>query len=758
MNITLFFGYQSKNLKIEMDIAKSLPDNIPAKRLYDKVGEIFPSRDFILVVVESDNLFQTNVIAKIDTLTKVLEEMPGIYSVMSPTNAKIILSTKEGMDVREAMNKIPETDEEIEIYKKRLLSNNVYVGNIISNDFKDAGIMLSLKKDVRSSGVAEKIIEQIQHYEDKWQLKILATGKPIINYYLEIETGKDMMKLFPLAILVVFIIPFFRFKKIMMTLIPLGVVIFSVIWTFGVMAMFRVPFSHTSNVLPILLISIGVADGIHVLNHYFYNSRNNMERAELVQFTLMDLYKPIIITSVTTMIGFLALNTSNINSLMQLGIFTSVGVFFAMILSLTFIPAVLSLMKIPVQSQKAKGGRLEKISQVYGNFIIKNKWAVLSFIVFLIVLSSIGIPKIKSDFSDLDNFPKDHPLRMASEEIDSRFAGSSYIDVVIEGTEANYIKDPIVLQKMALLQDSIKQLPHVGGALSLVDYIRKMNQVLHNDDPDYYRIPYETETEIVKYYDDMTDEWVEESYTISGRELVAQYLQLYEMSSKPEDFANIVNYNYQDAKITAFIKSARRIHLKEIDTWTRTFIQNHFDGIKAEITGITALNLAVNDLLVRGQFKSILVSLFLVFLITALMFRSFIAGFYNVLPLFFAIFLNFAIMGWFGINVELMTMVISSIAIGVGVDYAIHFYHRFRMKFLESNNHEDATRKTMLEAGIAIFINAMTVAIGFSILIFSMFRGVRIMGLLITLTMIWSSFGALTILPTLFNVKKQQFK
>ncbi len=101
--ITLFFGYQSKNLKIEMDIAKSLPDNIPAKRLYDKVGEIFPSRDFILVVVESENMFQTDVIAKIDTLTKVFEEIPGIYSVMSPTNAKIILGTEEGMEVREAI-------------------------------------------------------------------------------------------------------------------------------------------------------------------------------------------------------------------------------------------------------------------------------------------------------------------------------------------------------------------------------------------------------------------------------------------------------------------------------------------------------------------------------------------------------------------------------------------------------------------------------------------------------------------------------
>lgn len=567
-----------------------------------------------------------------------------------------------------------------------------------------------------------------------------------------------MRKLFPLAVLVVFFIPFFRFRKIGMTLIPIGVVLFSVIWTFGTMALCGAPFSHATNILPILLISIGVADGIHILNHYLYNSRRIKEKAKLIQFTLQDLKAPIIFTSITTMAGFLALNTSNINSLMQLGIFTALGVFYAMILSLTFIPATLSFMKIPGPRKTSSGSRLEKISQGYAEFLIKNRWFVLAAILILIGVSLIGITRIRSDFNDLENFPKNHPLRLAAQEIDARFAGSNYIDVVVEGDKPGYVKEPGVLQKMAALQDSIKKLPYVGGAISLVDYIRKMHQVMHNNDPSYYRIPRETETETLKYFDETSGKWMQQTYTVSGKELIAQYLQLYEMSSKPEDFANIVDYPYQNARITAFIKTPRRIHLKQIDDWVRTYIQDHFQGIKADITGVATLNLVVNDFIVSGQFKSILVSIVLVFLLTAFLFRSLTGGFYNVLPLFVAIFLNFAIMGWFGINLQLMTMVISSIAIGVGVDYAIHFYHRYQMKFAETADYPQATRKTMLEAGVAIFINAITVAIGFFVLTFSLFQGVRVMGLLIALAMIWSSFGALTILPTLFMTVKTKFR
>lgn len=144
--ITVSLGLESRNLHVEMDISKALPEDIPAKRLYDRVGEIFPSRDLILVVVESDELFDPMVIARLDSLTRILEVLPGVSSVMSPTNAKVVLGTEKGMEVREALAGIPKTAEEMAAYKNRLLSDNIYVGNIISRDMKAAGIMLFLKK------------------------------------------------------------------------------------------------------------------------------------------------------------------------------------------------------------------------------------------------------------------------------------------------------------------------------------------------------------------------------------------------------------------------------------------------------------------------------------------------------------------------------------------------------------------------------------------------------------------------------------
>jgi len=753
--MTLILGYEIKNIKVETDISAALPQGIPAKRIYDRVGKIFPSRDFILVVVETDDLFQAKTIAKIDSLTKIFEDLPGIYSVMSPTNAKIITGTEEGMEVREVLQSVPKTPQQMAAYKKRLLSNNIFTGNLISNDQKAAGIMLFLKKTVRPRVVAGEVLHITQ--EEKGNYKFLAAGKPVVNYYLARGMDRDMRVLFPLAILIVFLIPLFRFRRIKMVLIPLGVVIFSVIWTLGVMALVHAPLSHSTTILPILLISIGVADGIHILNHYYSNSRVIRDREKLVHFTMMELYGPVIMTSITTMVGFLALDTSRVTSLLQLGVFTAIGVFFAMVLSLTFIPASLARMKLPTARKEATGGPLDRLSRVYARFLIRHKWETAIVIVLIILVSIAGIPQIKLESSDIENFPPDHPLRQATEEINRHFAGSNYIDVVVEGNEDGYIKEPEVLKRMAMLEDSIKTLPEVGGTISLADFIRRMNQVLHNDNPAYYRIPGEKETETSRYFDDATGKWVEKTFTVPGRELIAQYLQLYEMSGKPEDFANMVDYNYRDAKVTAFLKTSRRTDLKAIDVWTRGFIRRHFDGVRADITGVSELYLAVNDLVVSGQMKSIAVSLFLVFLLTALMFRSLTAGLFNVLPLFFAMFLNFAIMGWFGIYLNLMTMITSSIAIGVGVDYAIHFYHRYRMKFLESHGYEKATEQTMEEAGVAIFINAITVAAGFAILLFSAFKGISLMGLLITLTMIWSSFGALTILPTLFMILKPKF-
>jgi len=755
---TAFFGYQIKNLQVETDISAALPKSIPAKRLYDRMGQIFPSRDFVLVVVQSDSLFEPRVIGKIYRLTELLEDLPGVYSVLSPTNVKIIRGTEEGLEVREILDRPPQSPEEMEVYRQKLLGSDLFLENLISDDRKAAGIMVFLKKGVRERKVAEDILKLIER--ERGDLRILATGKPVVLYYLEQGMNRDMQRLFPLALIVVFFFPLVRFRKLKLVLLPIAVVVFSVIWTFGLMALVGSPLSHSTTILPILLISIGVADGIHILNHYFANSRFIRNREELVFFTMRELHAPVIMTSITTMVGFLALNTSRVESLLQLGIFTAYGVFVAMLLSLFFVPASLALMKVPTALKEKEGGLLERLSHRYAQFLIRFRKLVLAGILVIVGLSLVGIPQIVLESNDIENFRPDHPLRVAYEEINRRFAGSNTLDVMIEGSREGQIKEPRVMQQMALLEDYLRGLPEVGGALSLVDFMRRINKALHGDDPAYYRIPREVEEEEVVYVEEQGGRPVEvrERFQVRGRELIAQYLQLYEMSGKPEDLANLVDYNYQNAKITAFLKTTQRTRLLEIDRKVREFIRQKLSDLKADLTGTTELYLAVNELVVSGQFKSILVSLFLVYLLTAFMFRSPVAGLFNALPLFFGIFLNFAIMGWAGIRLNLMTMVTSSIAIGVGVDYAIHFYHRYQMKWSEQKDYQWATDRTMEEAGVAIFLNAITVAAGFAVLMFSTFKGIAEMGTLIFVTMLSTSFGALTILPTLFMTLKPTFR
>ncbi|NOY06683.1 MAG: MMPL family transporter, partial [Chlorobi bacterium] len=226
------------------------------------------------------------------------------------------------------------------------------------------------------------------------------------------------------------------------------------------------------------------------------------------------------------------------------------------------------------------------------------------------------------------------------------------------------------------------------------------------------------------------------------------------MSGSPDDFANFVDLGYQNAKITVFLRSDKGSVLTEVDTTLQRFIDGHFQDTNATITGMAKILLIVRNMVVRGQFMSIITSLVLIWLLTTLLFRSPILGLYCTAPLFFAVFLNFATMGLSGITLSIETMVTSSLAIGVGVDYAIHFIHAYREQVRRTGDLESAVLSTMGTAGTAIVFNSITVALGFAIMMLSTFKGVEHMGMLLGLTMITSAFGALTINPVLFLILK----
>ncbi|GEM_PF-207491 len=751
--VTAFFGYEMRYLRMDPDITKALPPDLPARRLYDSLGTIFPSKEFIMVLyVPRDSLFTTSSIEHLDRLTKELEEFPELYKVMSPTNVKIIQATEDGMSVQVALASLPKTGGDIQVFRKRLFSNPLFVTSIVSRDRKSAGILLFLRTNADAKEFTRKLLAFLSAYQERTGETVTAVGKPVVNYYVSLGIAKDMKTFFTSGIVLMFLLLFVIFRSIRGIFIPLVIVLSSVIWSLGFMALVNAPLSHSTDMLPILLMAIGIADSIHLLTHYYQNASRFSSPAELMRHTMDHLRAPVILTSVTTAIGFLALNTSNMDSLEQLGMFSAFGVMVAMIWSLVFVPAILTLLKIKVHPRwKKERTPLKPAMTWYGARLVARRYGFLLSISAVVVISIFGISRLRVESSSIDNFPPDHPLWKATRIVNTSFAGAETFQVVIEGKEPGAIKDPLVLARMDSLERFVERIDKVGSATSIADMIKRMHQVMNNDAPEYFRVPAPVETVILPPAEGASRP---DTIQVNGKDLVAQYLQLYEMSGSPDDFANFVDLGYQNAKITVFLRSDKGSVLTEVDTTLQRFIDEHFQGTNATITGMAKILLIVRNMVVRGQFMSIITSLVLIWLLTALLFRSPVLGLYCTAPLFFAVFLNFATMGLSGITLSIETMVTSSLAIGVGVDYAIHFIHAYREQVRKSGDLESAVLSTMGTTGTAIVFNSITVALGFAIMMLSTFKGVEHMGMLLGLTMITSAFGALTINPVLFLILK----
>lgn len=745
--ITVFFSYQLKNLGMNPDIKETLPEYIPARQLYDKMEKMFPSKEMVIVVYKGD-VFSVEGAKEISELTSMLEEYPEAYSVMSPTNVKVIEGTEEGINVEEALKTEPESMEDIKKWKERLAENPAFLKNLISDDEQAAAVIVFLSKSADEDKFAEKLLPALEKFSSNHKGEVFATGRPVMNFYVSKSIARDMGMFFASGIILIFLLLLFIFSSVRGVLIPLTVVLTSVDWTLGFMALVGKPITLATEMLPILIMAIGIADSIHLLILYYQKAPNYTSSKELVRNVMYDLYAPVIMTSLTTIAGFIALNTSNVESIEELGVFSAVGVFSALILSLSFLPATLSLLKVKAgKGWREEKGRLRGVMYRYSAFLVKRKRAVAIGVAIALLLSVVAISRLRVEFSSISQLPKKNPVRAAAEFVNNHFAGITPFYVIFEGNQDGAMKDPKVLKVMDELERHVEKLPYVGSTQSLADFVKLVNKAVHNNDESYFRIPEEFETETEVVYE--KGKRVERKYKVEGKKLVAQLLQLYELSSSPEDFANMVDFNYENARVTIFVKTDKYSVLTNIDNAISTFLREKSNVVKADITGMAKLVLVVNDMVVKGQFWSIVVSLFLVWGFTSIMFRSPIIGIFNAVPLFFGIFLNFATMGLLGIPLDIQTMVTSSLAIGIGVDYAIHFIHRY-IHELRNKDYGESISPSMVTSGVAIAFNSLVVASGFMLLVFSMFKVVRAMGFLLALTMITTAFAALTLLPIYF--------
>jgi len=699
-----------------------------------------------------------------DVKTSEVKKLEDIRIALTPLDDVISISTVEHIDTVNGvlytdplMEDVPDSDAELSALTGRLADNDMLSDGMVSDDHTATLIFTTLTyeghvgRTIALKNALDKMTEELGGPEQYYM-----SGVPIIMTWEAIYMQNDMTSLVPAVIILIMFILFVVFRNVRGMMTPLMVVVISVIWTLGLMALIKVPISIITTAMPVILVAIGCADGIHIITEFYGRLSEGVEKRTAIVDTMEEITSPVIMTSLTSMAGFASLVTSSLSPIREFGIFTAFGIFAAMIFSLTFIPAMMMILAPPKKigrAVKRTGSRtlLTRFLDSVGTVTVKRKRLVVLAMIPLFIFVIFMTSRVVVGYGFMRDFRKNSEVKISDNIINEKFPGSISINVILDSGNTDGAKDPEFLKSVELLQERMEEDPLVGGSTSIVDFIKRMNYVMHDKDTAYNRLPLTVERVVVESGDgDEADETVEE---VSGRDLVAQYLLLYE-NSGGEDIEKVVDFDYRQVNVVFQLKTSYSRDIFEIQKEVQGNIDELFtDGASGHMSGVGDLIVIISNYIVRSQLISLVTSICVVLLMLFIVFRSFKAGIFSMLPLVFTILANFTIMKCFSVNLDVATAMIASMALGIGIDYAIHFVTRYRIEvFLKNREPDEAITETIHTTGRAIVFNALAVAAGFLVLIFSHFIPIMNIGWLVAATMLISALVTIVVLPALISL------
>lgn len=726
-----------QNARMETNLDEYMPKTHPAFIYSDQAEEWFNIKDGILIAIENKNgIFNTRTLEKIRDITEALEDMPQFspIDITSLYSADNITGTEEGLEVRSFYKRPPQSSEKLEELRLDVIGNEMIYGRIISSDETVALIVAGMGGNSFTQEFYNEIMAFAHSYAGEGD-EIYVAGRPIVEGTMALLGPADMKRMVPLVLLVIAVVLYTLTRSLRASAATLISVFISTIWAFGMMAALDIPIYAVTTMIPVMLIAIGVAYGI-----YFYNRLNQYfakhpeaSKHEALSFTIRSLWKPLAMAAFTTMVGFTSLLSSQVYPIKYFGVFTAFGILIAFILALVFLPAAVLVAGYrpkhkPRNEKGAHDSGPTMLNRIAENLLARKK-IVYATVVLIGVVSLFGLGKVWINSSFLANFERNSDIAKTDAFVNSKFGGTSTLNIILEGNEDAF-KMPENLLLIDQMQADAENLPKVGNSFSLSDYLKRMNKVMNADDDAYYTIP-------------------------ETSEMVAQYLLLYEMSGDPENLLKVVNYNYDRTNVTLQLKGDDSKTIKEalsvIAVYEEAFKER---GITVNYAGSGYKALVFTSLILEGQILSILISLLLVIIILAIMFRSLMAGLIGSVPIIVTALISFGIMGWFNIPLSTTTALLSSIAIGIGIDYAIHFIQNYRTGIESGLSQKQSLYDTMGLTGKAILYNAIVVIAGFMVLLFSVFPPNRILGALVSLNMFTSFIGTLSIMMVLIFASK----
>ena len=728
--LTIFFGLQLKNIHINSDVISSLPDNDPIAKLYKDIGEKYGGNDMGMIVLETDDIFKTEVLEHIKQVTDSLKVTEGISTVSSLTDIIDIKTSEFGLEIGKLVDEydLPDTQAKLDSLKQYIYSKDMYKGSIISEDGTATLIMFTMLDEADKQAVAAIVknkVEQMNLPE-----KVYYGGLPMMMNDVSDLIMADIIWLLPVVFLLIALILYLSFRSKRGVIFPLLTALIAVVWTLGLMQISGYELTMISNNIPIILLAVGSAYSIHVLNRI--NQTYDKDRKQALIKALAYIFIPVVLAAVTTAIGFVSfVFGAYLTMIRDFGIFTSIGTVFALLLSLFFIPAVISAFSMYKKNTDEKQHDNEEQS----NFISKNILKPLVNLLFkhpkytltawslLILLSIGGMFLIKTSVNMQEYFKKDNPTRVSEDIMQKKFGGSQPVFVVFKGD----VQSPEFLNIMIKTEDYMEESPNISTTQSVADLVEEMNNAMGEG----------------KHIPDTKEKIEQLWFLLDGQDIMPQ----------------LVTYELDEAIIQSKFVSTDTKAMEEFIDYMNKFIdENSTENCQIQLTGMPSVYVRMNESLLSSQASSLIIAILFVLVIVGLILKSFSKGVYATIPIIATIAVLFGFMGFAGISLDIATVLVASIALGIGIDYSIHVITHFNHALKETGNLNKSLEDTIMISGKAIIINVVSVAAGFLVLLFSQMVPLQNFGLLVALSMIGSGLGALTLLPVILILANRRKK
>jgi predicted RND superfamily exporter protein len=761
-------SYYLPQLSIATSLESSFRGHNQAIQDYQEFRDLFGRDDKIVILINSEDIFSVHFLARLKEFHNDLENtLPMISEVNSLINAKYIEGKDGALQVNDFFENLPQTSEQSEVLREKALAYSLYKNSYISQN-DDAMIMVIKTQSVSAltedgkriknhgRGIDDQqeltgdqplksisqveniailgIIETVVKQYNAENFRIVFSGTPAYQFHVEPKIRKSMIYLSIMVLMLTFFFMAILFRRVSGIFLPQFVVLMSLGATLGLMALADVPFTLTSSMLPSIILSIGLTAPIHFMV-VFFKYQKKAGRLRAIIRTLKHSGLPIIMTSLTTMVGLLSFSFTEIAPVAHLGIFAAIGIGICLFLTLVYLPAMLALLKVlPGQEREHlyETSTYNRVLIWMGRTGIRHAHDIyiLSFIVFIIILP--GFFKLNFSHNMLHYFAEDEPFIEQTRLIEDETSGFRALEVVVDTGRKNGILDYKFLNNLeqledyALEQNNISGRPYTGKIISILDIVKKTNQAWHGDEPEYYTIP--------------QDDYLIERQLTKFKQADPGYLERY------------VDSDLSLARFTAMMywKDAAM----DVDFVKR--LGGYASGLfgktaKVVVTGAVAIGSRVIDSMMSNLAVGYFTAFFIITFFMIMTVGDVKLGLVAMIPNLYPIVAGLGLMGLMGIPLNTYNLIGGSIVIGVAVDDTIHFFHNFRSYYEKTGDVETAVVETLRSAGRALITTTLILVSCFWLRLFSSMKVISDFGLIVGFSLLVAFLADVMLAPALLS-------